>query len=141
MIRRGGSKQAEKRRYHTEYFSALVFSSTQKVHALSFLRWGNRCVRGCARVQVYIWCLFRLGTCMFFESPGVFPQFGFGLWIVAWVGWDPGSWRWVDLGSWIMDRGAGWMVDRGSWIVALGGSWSVDRGAGWIVDRGSWHGG
>ena len=29
----------------------------QNVHALSFLRWGNRCVRGCARVQVYIWCL------------------------------------------------------------------------------------
>ena len=29
----------------------------QNVHAHSFLRWGNRCVRGCARVQVYIWCL------------------------------------------------------------------------------------
>ena len=54
MLRRDGSNRAEKRRYHTEYFSALVSSSTQNVHALSFMRGGNGCVRGRARVQVYI---------------------------------------------------------------------------------------
>ena len=36
----------------------------QNVHALSFMKGGNRWVYDGARVQVYIWCLFRPGACM-----------------------------------------------------------------------------
>ena len=43
---------------------SFVSSSSQNVHALSFMKGGNRWVYDGARVQVYIWCLFRPGACM-----------------------------------------------------------------------------